>query len=123
MQDGTHVVTKIRNRLLSETVNLHINNDHVDINHLLNLLENHPKLDHNLVRSDIFPHDKKNYSSCLKITSDDVLTLLKQMNNKATYIYLYLLKLIILVYIKLDIEILSRLYFSWVVAFAYRIWR
>ena len=122
MQDGTHVVTKIRNRLLSETVNLHINNDHVDINHLLNLLENHPKLDHNLVRSDIFPHDKQNYSSCLKITSDEVLTLLKQMNNKATYIYLYLLKLIILVYIKSDTEILSRLYFGWVVAFAYRIW-
>ena len=122
MQDGTHVVTKIRNRLLSETVNLHINNDHVDINYLLNLLENHPKLDHNLVRSYIFPHDKQNYSSCLKITSYEVLTLLKQMNNKATYIYLYLLKLIILVYIKSDTEILSRLYFGWVVAFAYRIW-
>ena len=89
---------------------------------MLNLLENHPKLDHNLVRSDIFPHDKQNYSSCLKITSDEVLTLLKQMNNKATYIYLYLLKLIILVHIKSDTEILSRLYFGWVVAFAYRIW-
>ena len=71
---------------------------------------------------DIFPHDKQNYSSCLKITSDDVLILLKQMNNKATYIYLYLLKLIILAYVKSDTEILSRLYFGWVVAFAYRIW-
>ncbi|CAF3788942.1 unnamed protein product [Rotaria sp. Silwood1] len=122
MQDGTHLVTKIRNRLLSETATLNINNDHVDINHLLHLIENHPKLDHNLVRSDIFPHDKQNYSSCLKITSDDVLILLKQMNNKATYIYLYLLKFIILAYVKSDTEILSRLYFGWIVAFAYRIW-
>ncbi|CAM4788583.1 unnamed protein product [Rotaria magnacalcarata] len=122
MQDGTHLVTKIRNRLLSETASLNINNDNIDINHLLQIIENHPKLDHNLVHSDILPHDKQNYSSCLKITSDDVLTLLNQMNNKATYTYLYLLKLIILAYVKSDTEILSRLYFGWIVVFAYRMW-
>lgn len=122
MQDSPHLVTKIRNRLLSVTANLSINNDNIDINHLLQIIENHPKLEHNLVRSDILPHDKQNYSSCLKITSDDVLTLLNQMNNKATYIYLYLLKLIILAYVQSDTEILSRLYFGWVVTFAYRMW-
>ncbi|UJR29459.1 hypothetical protein I4U23_010671 [Adineta vaga] len=122
MQDGTHLVTKIRNRLLSDIANLYINDDHIDINHLLELIENHPKLDHNLVQSDIIPHDKQNYNSCLKITSDDVLNLLRQTNHKATYIYLYLLKLIILAYVKSDTEILTRLYFGWVVAFAYRIW-
>ncbi|CAF2185508.1 unnamed protein product [Rotaria magnacalcarata] len=120
MQDDTHLVTKIQNRLLSETASLNINNDNIDINQLLQIIENHPKLDHNLVHSDILPHDKQNYSSCLKITSDDVLTLLNQMNNKATYTYLYLLKLIILAYVKSDTEILSRLYFGWIVVFAYR---
>ena len=79
MQDGTHLVTKIRNRLLSEAANLHINNDNIDINHLLEIINNHPKVDHYLVRSDILPCDKQNYSSCLKITSDDVLTLLNQI--------------------------------------------
>lgn len=122
MQDGPHLITKIRNRLLSEIATLHINNDSININHLLDLIESHPKLDHNLVRSDIIPSDKQNYTSCLKITSDDVLTLLKQMNYRATYIYLYLLKLIILAYVKSNTDILSRLYFGWVVAFSYRIW-
>jgi len=122
MQDGIHLVTKIRNRLLSDTATLFINDERIDINHLLQIIENHPKIEHNLVKSDIFPHDRQNYSSCLKITSDDVLTLLKQRDNKATYIYLYLLKLIILTYVKTDTDILSRLYYGWVVVFSYRIW-
>jgi hypothetical protein len=122
MQDGTHLVTKIRNRLLSEITTLRINNEYVDINDLLRLIENHSKLDHNLVRSDIFPNDRQNYSSCLKITSDDVLTLLKQTDKKATYIYLYLLRLIILAYVKSDTDILVRLYYAWIVVFAYRMW-
>ncbi|CAF1212167.1 unnamed protein product [Adineta ricciae] len=122
MQDGPHLVTKIRNRLLSDVATLYINDDHININHLLELIENHPKLDHNLVQSDIIPQDKQNYTSCLKITSNDVLLLLQQTNHKATYIYLYLLKLIILAYVKSDTEILTRLYFGWTVAFAYRIW-
>ncbi len=63
MQDGTHLATKIRNRLLSETATL-CNSDQ--------------KIEHNLVKSDIFHHDRQNYASCLKITSDDVLTLLTQ---------------------------------------------
>ncbi len=122
MQDGTHLVTKIRNRLLSEKATLSINDQNIDVNHLLQIIENHPKIEHNLVKSDIFPHDRQNYSSCLKITSDDVLNLLKQRDNKATYIYLYLLKLIILTYVKADTDILSRLYYGWVVVFAYRMW-
>ena len=122
MQDGVHLVTKIRNRLLSKTANLCINDERIDIDHLGQIIANYPKLEHNLVKSDIFPHDRQNYSSCLKITSDDVLSLLEQRDNKATFIYLYLLKLVILTYVKKDTDILSRLYFGWVVVFSYRIW-
>ncbi len=99
-----------------------INNEQIDINHLLQIIENYPKIEHNLVKSDIIPHDRQNYSSWAKITSDDVLTLLKQRDNKATYIYLYLLKLIILTYVKTDTDILSRLYYGWIVVFSYRVW-
>ncbi len=122
MQDGIHLVTKIRNRLLSETATISINNEKIDVNHLFYILENYPKIDHNLVKSDIVPRDRQNYSSCLKITSDDVLNLLKDTNASATYVYLYLLKLIILTYVKGDTDILVRLYYGWIVTFSYRMW-
>lgn len=122
MQDGIHLVTKIRNRLLSETASMSINNQRIDVNHLFYIIQNYPKIDHNLVHSDVFPHDRQNYSSCLKITSDEVLNLLKDTNASATYVYLYLLKLIILTYVKADIDILARLYYGWIVTFSYRMW-
>lgn len=122
MQDGVHLVTKIRNRLLSKTAKLCINDERIDVDHLIQIIANHSKIDHNLVKSDVFPHDRQNYSSCQKITSDDVLTLLEQRDNKATFIYLYLLKLVIFTYVRKDVDILSRLYFGWVVVFSYRIW-
>jgi hypothetical protein len=122
MQDGIHLVTKIRNRLLSEIATMSINNENIDVNHLFHIIENYQKIDHNLVKSDVVPHDRQNYSSCLKITSDDVLNLLKDINAPATYIYLYLLKLIILTYVKADTDILVRLYYGWIVTFSNRMW-
>lgn len=122
MQDGIHLVTKIRNRLLSKTATLYINKQNINVNHLLNLIANHPKIDHNLVKSDVCPRDRQNYSSCLKITSDDVLTLLNRRDTKATFVYLYILKLIILTYVKKDTDILTRLYYGWIIVFSYRMW-
>ncbi|CAF1136421.1 unnamed protein product [Adineta steineri] len=122
MQDGTHLVTKVRNRLLSNVANLCINGHDISVNYLFHILENYSKIEHNLIKSDIVPHDRQNYTSCLKITSDDVLNLLKQINAKGTYIYLYLLKLLILTYVKSNTSIQNRLFFGWVVVFAYRMW-
>jgi hypothetical protein len=122
MQDGIHLATKIRNRLLSTIATLSINNHQISINDLLYIIANYSKIDHNLVKSDVIPHDRQNFSSCLKITSDDVLNLLKEMNVKGTSIYLYLLKLVNITYIKADTDILARLYYGWIVAFSYRMW-
>lgn len=122
MQDGIHLVTKIRNRLLSRTASLNINGEQIQAEHLFDLIRNFPKIEHNLVKSDVYPQDKQNYFSCIKITADDVLNLLRETNNEATYIYLYLLKLIILTYVNRDTDILSRLYFGWIITFSYRIW-
>jgi hypothetical protein len=122
MQDGVHLVTKIRNRLLSEKATMLMGGEHISVKHLANLIENHSKIDHNLVNSDVFPHDRQNYGSCLKITSDDVLNLLNTPNTKATYIYLYLLKLTILTYVGKNTSTRDRLYFGWIVAFVYRMW-
>ncbi|CAM4768394.1 unnamed protein product [Rotaria magnacalcarata] len=86
------------------------------------LKSNHLKIDHNLAKSDVCPRDRQNYSSCLKITSDDVLNLLNRRNTKATFVYLYILKLIILTYVKKDTDILTRLYYGWIIVFSYRMW-
>lgn len=122
MQDGTHLATKIRNRILSKNANMSFSHEMITINHLLALIRNHPKIDHNLVKSDIIPEDRQNFVSCVKITSDDVLALLDEPETQAIRIYLFLLKLVILTYVRSDTSIHDRLYFGWIVVFVYRIW-
>ncbi|CAF1524742.1 unnamed protein product [Adineta ricciae] len=122
MQDGIHLITKIRNRLLSSTAKLCMNGHDIGVNYLLHILENYSKIEHNLVKTDVIPHDRQNYSSCVKITSDDVLNLLNQIDAKATYAYLYVLKLLILTYVKSNTSIKDRLLFGWTAVFFYRMW-
>ena len=122
MQDGIHIATKIRNRILSSTANMSMGDRKIDVGQLLRLIENHSKLDHNLVKSDVLPYDRQNFVSCLKITSDDVLVLLDRPETRGTYVYLYLLKLIILTYVRADTNPNDRLYFGWTLAFVYRMW-
>lgn len=122
MQDGVHLAAKIRNRILSTVATLSINDHQIDVNDLFYIIENYSKIDHNLVKSDVIPHDRQNFSSCLKITADDVLNLLKETNAKSTYVYLYLLKLVIITYVNADTDILVRLYYGWILTFSYRMW-
>ncbi|CAM4972458.1 unnamed protein product [Rotaria socialis] len=74
-QDSTHLVTKWRNRLLSTTAELCLGNQSISINHLHDIIENdtYSKLDHGLTKSDINPKDRQNFSSCLKLTSNDLM--------------------------------------------------
>ena len=120
MQDGVHHAAKIRNRLLSTIETLSINSHQVHVNNLFYIMGNYPKIDHNLVKSDAVSHDTQNFSTCLKIISDDVLNLWKEINTNGTYIYLYLLKSVVVTYIIADTDILVRLYFDWIAAFSYR---
>lgn len=122
MQDGVHLATKIRNRLLSTTAKMLIGNQFVSLSHLVDLIDNHPKVDRNLVKSDVIPRDRQNFSSCLKISSDDVLKLLEGTNTNATHIYLYLLKLVILTYVSKSTQARDRLYYGWALTFVCRIW-
>ena len=85
MQDGVHLATKMLNRILSNTATLLIGNQYVSLNHLVDLIDNQLKIDHNLVKSDVIPPDRQNFSSCLKISSDDVLKLLEREETVATY--------------------------------------
>ena len=112
-QDATHLVTKWRNRLLSSTAELRLGNQFILINHLHDIIHNeiYSKIDHGLTKSDINPKDRQNFSSCLKITSPDVLTILKSdTNTRGTLIYLQILKLIIMSSIEKKTSLAERKY-------------
>ena len=121
-QNGIHLATKIRNRLLSGTTTMFIGNQYVNLNYLADLINNYSKIDRNLVKSDVFPRDRQSFSSCLKLSSDNVLNLLEESNHVATYVYLYLLKLIIHTYVSKDTNIYDRLYLGWILTFICRFW-
>ncbi|CAF0996997.1 unnamed protein product [Didymodactylos carnosus] len=80
-------------------------------------------MDHGLVKSDINPTDRQNFSFCIKISSDDVLKILYDQNDtKGTYVYLLLINLTISAFIDTTTPIDERLYYAWVVVFTSRLW-
>ncbi|CAF1387704.1 unnamed protein product, partial [Rotaria sp. Silwood1] len=102
-QDPTHLVTKWRNRLLSATAELCLGNQSISINHLHDIIENdtYSKLDHGLTKSDINPKDRQNFSSCLKLTSNDLFNILNATaDTRGTLLYFQVLKMIIVAYIE-----------------------
>ncbi|CAF3289294.1 unnamed protein product [Rotaria socialis] len=73
-QYATHLATKWRNHLLSSTAELRLGDQSISINHLYSIIDNakFTKIDHGLTKSDINPKDRQNFSSCVKLTSDDL---------------------------------------------------
>jgi hypothetical protein len=125
LQDPTHLVTKWRNRMLSETSNLIMGQQSITMKHLADIIDDPDlsKMDHGLVATDLNPKDRMNYRSCLKITSEDVLKILRNNSNtQATYMYLQLLRYIMLAYVEKTTCIAVRLYYSWLIVFTCRLW-
>ena len=101
-QDATHLAMKWRNRLLSSTVELRLGDQSISINHLYSIIDNEnlTKIDYGLTKSDINPKDRQIFSSCIKLTSDDLFKVLKaNVGTKGILIYLQMLKMIIMAYI------------------------
>ncbi|CAF1168333.1 unnamed protein product [Rotaria sp. Silwood1] len=124
-QDPTHLVTKWRNRLLSATAELCLGNQSISINHLHDIIENdtYSKLDHGLTKSDINPKDRQNFSSCFKLTSNDLFNILNDAaDTRGTLLYLRMLKMIIVAYIEKTTTIVERLRSAWCVVFFCRLW-
>ena len=123
-QDPAHLCTKLRNRILSDTCSLLIGNEVVSIEILMELIETKSKLLHGLVKTDINPKDRQNFTSCLNLSDDDVLHALEDIDGSlATRIYLRLLRSIVLAYVEHDTSIIDRIYHSWFGAFLCRIWQ
>ncbi|CAF2950946.1 unnamed protein product [Rotaria sp. Silwood2] len=122
-QDATRLCTKLRNRLLSRVANLLIGNSCISINHLSTLIENVSKLRHGLVKSDIYPNDRQNFNSCIKICSEAVINSLMVIpNTEGTIMYLRLLRSIMIAYIDKDTTSIDRLYHAWFSVFISRWW-
>ncbi|CAF1416682.1 unnamed protein product [Adineta steineri] len=124
MQDGIHLCTKTRNRLLSKKTQLKMGLYEGSIQHLQQLIKTTNKIDHNLSNSDLNVHDKQNFSSCQRISDDKVLNLLFLYDKyKATYNYLLMLNLMITAYTLPNISLLDRIYYAWIILFYVRLWR
>ncbi|CAF4379586.1 unnamed protein product, partial [Rotaria magnacalcarata] len=52
---------------------LRLGDQSISIDHLYSIIDNakFTKIDHGLTKSDINPKDRQNFSSCVKLTSDD----------------------------------------------------
>lgn len=110
-QDPVHLVTKWRNRLLSATAQLRFGQQYISMEHLVDIIEDsgYSKLDHGLTRTDLNPKDRQNYNSCVKIASDDVLSILVDgTETYGTFVYLQLLKMIIRTYVEKTTSINER---------------
>jgi len=123
-QDPIHLCTKLRNRILSDTSTMLIGKEEISMEILITLIQNKSKLVHGLVQTDVNPKDRQNFSSCLKLSSDDVLVALEDLDDsEATRVYLILLRSIVLAYVEHDTSIIDRLYYGWLAVFLCRIWQ
>ncbi|CAF1002645.1 unnamed protein product [Rotaria sordida] len=90
---------------------------------LQDLIQGESKLDHGLVLSDLYVKDKQNYSSCVKISSLNVLNMLeKNKKTLGTQCYLTILHFVTLAYIDKSKNVLERLFYSWSIVFISRFW-
>ena len=88
-QDGIHLCMKLRNRLLSSRATMLLADKLIHIDYLFQLIESSSEINHGLVKSDIIPKDRQNYSSCEKISSKSVLNALVSIpTSRGTRIYL-----------------------------------
>ena len=123
MQDPIHIATKFRNRLLSEVASMKMGKYLIDKQHIIYLIESYNKIEHSLIKCDVNIKDRQNFPSCRRISSENVLNLLnKNENFKGTYVYLSLLRSIIIGFIEKSSTIEQRLYHIWTVVFTCRLW-
>lgn len=124
-QDTIHIGTKLRNRLLKSDLLLPMGNSLVSISHLKMLLKSVPKSVHLLVRSDICPLDRQNYSSLEKMMSNKVIAALEKnvIASEATIMFLCLCKQITSSYLDDKMEPLERIYNIWHALYFFRAWR
>jgi hypothetical protein len=122
-KDPIHLATKIRNRMLSTTATMLMGNQRVSIDVLQRVLSSSSKLLHGLVSSDLNPRDHQNYSSCWRISRDEIFQVLEPIEDStATTIYIRILRSVIDAYIEKSTGLLDRIFQAWISVFLSRLW-
>lgn len=118
IQDQTHILTKMRTRLLNSNVQLAMGPYLVSVDHLKAVVENNTKDQHFLTQSDLSLEDKMNYSSAERICSPKVeKPLLKNDDTSATRTFLKIMDYLIDSFLRNDESVEKRVYKIWYVVF------
>lgn len=125
IQDTIHIGTKLRNRLLKESIVLPFGNYQVSITHLRDMIDNVSKDNHSLTPYDVDPKDRQNFSSLKKITEMKVRDCLKENvpDSEATSMYLKICDCILTAFMGQDLSPLERVNAMWYALFIVRGWR
>lgn len=125
-QDLIHILTKLRNRLLTCSRIFPIGSKIVSLSHLKYLIENVSKDKHLLTNYDIEPKDRQNYLSAEKICSENTIKCLIEYvpGSEATVIYLKAMQSVKLAFLDVgNIQSTERIYRMWNAVFLFRAWR
>lgn len=124
IQDTTHIITKLRTRLLKKGIVLPLGNYEVAAEHLYQLLSQFAKDKHLLTTSDLNAEDKMNFSAAERICSEAVTAHLDNIPGSfGTASYLKMMRFVLASFLDNELSLPSRLYYMWYAVFFLRIWR
>ncbi|VEN57573.1 unnamed protein product [Callosobruchus maculatus] len=114
VQDTTHILTKLRTRLLKFGIQLPIGKYFISVNHLHELIKGCSKGLHRLTNWHLRAEDKMNFSAAEKICSIAVMDHLKEIPNaEGTSSYLKLMRYMIDSFLDQNTCLESKIYMSW----------
>lgn len=123
IQDTVHIGTKLRNRLLNQSLlfGTHL----ISIAHLIALVRAVPKAEHKLSENTVNTSDRQNFDSVLAICDDKVISLLalKIKDSQGTILYLRIINNILKSFLDPRLLPLERVRHIWTSNFLLRIWR
>lgn len=125
IQDIIHILTKLRNRLLTFSRIFPIGDKIIWQSHLKYLLENISKDKHLMTRSDIEPKDRQNSLSAEKICSKNTTQCLLDYvpGSEGTAIYLKATRSLFDAFMDVNLNPKERIYLMWYSVFFFRAWR
>lgn len=122
INDQTHLAVKLYRRLMNQA--MHIGDGIGSQGCLIDLIETLGKNETLLCPSQLTSKsDAMNFDIADKVASERIVNLLTEPEQSATKFYLQLILYVKHAYIDTTQEVLQRLYYSWYVVFATRIWR
>lgn len=123
IQDTVHLGGKLRNKILNS--DMPMGKYIVSVHHLKSLVSEVQKSVHGLTQNEIFPEDRMDFDSFLKITDNRVIKALRQYveNSDGTIHYLKLCQNLTSSFLDLKLAPLDRIFRMFRAVFFIRIWK